>query len=76
MPDTDIPCRSQDPDMWFSYSPRAIATAAELCMRCPLQRQCADVAIATGERHGVWGGTTEEERRALRRPAVRAGAAA
>ncbi len=28
----------------------------ELCIHCPVQQECRDAAVATGERLGVWGG--------------------
>ncbi|KUN86454.1 WhiB family transcriptional regulator [Streptomyces griseoruber] len=35
--------------------------------RCPVREQCLDRAMDTDQALGVWGGTTEAERRALRR---------
>ncbi len=35
----------------------------EVCASCRVRRQCLQFAIATRQLHGVWGGTTEEERR-------------
>jgi hypothetical protein len=44
--------------------------AVFVCRRCPLQSDCLAWALACREDHGIWGGKTEEERRALqRRPA-------
>ena len=37
-------------------------TAKAVCVRCPVRAQCLDYAVALGIRHGVWGGTTPEER--------------
>ncbi|WP_405010169.1 WhiB family transcriptional regulator [Kitasatospora sp. NBC_01539] len=42
------------------------AAAKTVCTRCPVRRQCLEYALAAGEQYGVWGGTTEDERRALR----------
>lgn len=41
--------------------------AIAICRTCPVQQECLDHAIESNERHGVWGGTTERERRALLR---------
>lgn len=38
-----------------------------LCGRCPVKDQCLDWAVTTGQKHGIWGGTSERERRRLRR---------
>lgn len=45
------------------------ARAKELCATCPVRAQCLDHAVHTGERHGVWGGLTADERGAWRRSA-------
>jgi WhiB family redox-sensing transcriptional regulator len=34
---------------------------------CPVLQECLDYAIANGERYGVWGGTSERERRRIKR---------
>ncbi|MFI6585015.1 WhiB family transcriptional regulator [Embleya sp. NPDC050493] len=38
------------------------ASAKEVCMRCPVRRQCATHALKVREPYGVWGGLTEDER--------------
>jgi len=37
-----------------------------ICAECPLKIECLQFAIKTSQ-HGIWGGTTESERRDLRR---------
>lgn len=39
--------------------------AKAVCAGCPVRRQCLDYALRIGEQHGIWGGLTEVERRAL-----------
>jgi WhiB family transcriptional regulator, redox-sensing transcriptional regulator len=61
-----------DPDLFFPVSdsgPAAgqIAAAKAICSRCPVAAECRDWALAAGEPAGIWGGTTPEERRLLRR---------
>lgn len=34
---------------------------------CPVRDECLDRALTTGEKFGVWGGTSERERRRLRK---------
>jgi WhiB family redox-sensing transcriptional regulator len=51
-----------------------IAAAKAVCARCAVRAECLEFAIVTNQEYGVWGGTSEEERRALRR-AWRAGRA-
>ncbi|WP_420855155.1 WhiB family transcriptional regulator [Rhodococcus koreensis] len=37
--------------------------AKALCGSCPVQSECLRHALSVGERYGVWGGTSEGERR-------------
>ncbi|MFE0786906.1 WhiB family transcriptional regulator [Streptomyces mutabilis] len=70
-------CRTEDPDLFFpigTTGPAALQTeqAKAVCRRCPVREQCLRWALDTGQSIGVWGGTSEMERRALkRREAVR-----
>lgn len=41
--------------------------ALAICSICPVRDECLDHALATNERFGIWGGTTEKERRKLTR---------
>jgi len=43
--------------------------AKAVCGRCPAADACLDAAIASGERYGVWGGLTFDERITFRRTA-------
>jgi WhiB family redox-sensing transcriptional regulator len=67
-------CRTADPDLFFPVSSSGrsllqIAQAQAVCAACMVRRPCLEFALATGQAHGVWGGTTEEERRCtLHRP--------
>jgi WhiB family transcriptional regulator, redox-sensing transcriptional regulator len=61
-------CRTADPDIFFPVSAHGpgqddITRAKAVCARCPVRRRCLQFALATHQVHGVWGGTTEEERR-------------
>jgi WhiB family redox-sensing transcriptional regulator len=44
-----------------------IHQAKAVCAQCPVKAQCLEFAITTNQEYGVWGGTSEEERRVLRR---------
>jgi WhiB family redox-sensing transcriptional regulator len=44
-----------------------IKAAKRVCARCEVINEC--LAFGINEQHGVWGGTTPEERRRLRRHA-------
>jgi WhiB family redox-sensing transcriptional regulator len=63
-------CRSADPDLFFPVSAgRAghseLATAKAVCASCAIRRRCLEYALDTRQDHGVWGGTSEDERRAI-----------
>lgn len=60
----------ETPGMTFFPQTKAEARAAiAICEVCPVREDCLDHALATNERFGVWGGTTEKERRLLLRGA-------
>lgn len=52
-------------ELFYSEEPDDIELAKSLCAGCPVREEC--LAAGMSERYGVWGGTTPEERRALRR---------
>ena len=65
-------CRTEDPDLFFpigTTGPAALQTeqAKAVCRTCPVREQCLRRALDTGQTIGVWGGTSELERRALKR---------
>ena len=47
---------------------RQAEPAKRVCAACPVRAGCLQYALRTGVA-GVWGGTTDEERRRIRRPA-------
>jgi WhiB family transcriptional regulator, redox-sensing transcriptional regulator len=65
-------CRDTDPDLFFPVGTTGpaieqIANAKAVCRVCDVQKQCLEYALTTNQDSGIWGGTSEEERRALRR---------
>ena len=64
-------CGHADPDMFFPIGTgepalRQIDEAKRICQACPARTPCLAWALDHGVAHGVWGGTTEEERCVLR----------
>ena len=51
-----LPCRVQDPDLWFAESPAQLEHAKTLCAQCPIRSACLAGALDRGEPWGVWGG--------------------
>ncbi|MEV1070163.1 WhiB family transcriptional regulator [Streptomyces sp. NPDC050263] len=69
-------CLRVDPDLFFPVGHTGpaldqIEEAKAVCGRCPVLEQCRDWAVEVGQVEGIWGGTTESERRALRRRRIR-----
>ncbi len=65
-------CRDTDPELFFPIGTTGqallqIDKAKEVCDECPVKVKCLDFAIETNQDSGIWGGTSEEERRDIRR---------
>ena len=65
-------CVDEDPELFFpvgSTGPalRQVEDAKQVCRRCDVVDMCLRWALETGQDAGVWGGLSEDERRALRR---------
>jgi WhiB family redox-sensing transcriptional regulator len=60
-------CRSVDPDLFFPERGENTEAAKQVCAGCPVQAECLEYALATTQKFGVWGGTSERERRRMRR---------
>ena len=63
-------CHGEDPELFFPVATNGAAvhqiTAAKAaCARCPVRAICLAYAVTTRQ-EGIWGGTTPDERRALR----------
>ena len=69
---TDASCRDTDPDLFFPVGTTGpaltqIESAKRVCRGCPVRSACLEFALSTNQDSGIWGGTSEEERRKLRR---------
>lgn len=51
-----LPCRSNDPELWFAEQSEAIERAKAMCQQCPLVAACLSGALDRAEPWGVWGG--------------------
>lgn len=65
-------CRDSNPDLFFPIGTTGAAldqieAAKEVCAACHAADECLEFALATNQEAGIWGGTTEEERRRLRK---------
>jgi WhiB family redox-sensing transcriptional regulator len=66
-------CRGMPPETFYpSDGPGGVITAKNICWgrdgqgECPVRAECLAYALEYDERFGVWGGTSERERRRLR----------
>jgi len=64
-------CRDVDPELFFPLGTSdanlvQIDAAKQICRTCPVCEPCLRWALDSGDT-GVWGGTTEHERRSRRR---------
>jgi WhiB family redox-sensing transcriptional regulator len=60
-------CFGIDPDVFFPISEEEAGPALAFCNGCSLREICLAWALKNGERYGVWGGLTEQQRRRLQR---------
>lgn len=65
-------CRETSPELFFPIGTTGdaveqIEAARAVCAQCLARPECLEFALSTNQEAGVWGGTTEEERRRIRR---------
>ncbi|MGH9044686.1 MAG: WhiB family transcriptional regulator [Acidimicrobiales bacterium] len=60
-------CRGLDAEIFFPATDDEVDAeeAKAICAECPVRQACLEHALAHREREGVWGGTTERERRRI-----------
>ena len=75
------PCSESFPDAFFTEEPPEgmmkkhhlyayEREAKAICARCPYARRCLEFAMKDPDKQGIWGGTTERQRTALRRGGI------
>ena len=65
-------CRDRDPELFFPIGETGpalaqLSAAQKICATCPVRCLCLEWAILHHIDHGVWGGTSETQRREQRR---------
>lgn len=58
---------ADDDDAGLARIAAAEETAKAICVICPVREACLEHALSVREKHGVWGGLTERERRRILR---------
>jgi WhiB family transcriptional regulator, redox-sensing transcriptional regulator len=59
-------CGQVGADFFYPEKGESAAPAKRVCAACPVRLRCLEHALNTDELYGIWGGTTEEERRRIR----------
>src|ERR1700727_1972045 len=59
-------CRGRDPDIFYPQRGQANTLAVGICAQCPVVAACLEWALHH-ERLGIWGGTSERQRKQIRR---------
>ena len=70
-------CLTEDPELFVPVGTTGpalaqVEEAKKVCRRCEVREECLRWALEAGQDHGVWGGMSEDERRAMKRRASRA----
>jgi WhiB family redox-sensing transcriptional regulator len=67
-------CANVPPSTFFPSDGAGVEVARRICADCPVKSPCLEHALVNRIDHGVWGGTSERERRRIlkRRRAERA----
>lgn len=60
-------CCGVNPDVFYVALGGSTKIARAICASCEVQSECLAYALANREAFGVWGGTSERERRRFRR---------
>ncbi len=65
-------CRDESVDLFITDGGGPSARAKQLCARCPVRLHCLRYALSDPDLVGYWGGTSQRERRRLRKASRRA----
>jgi WhiB family redox-sensing transcriptional regulator len=60
-------CKELPPGIFFPSDGVGVDVARKICADCPVKSPCLEYALANHIDHGVWGGTSERERRRIAR---------
>jgi WhiB family redox-sensing transcriptional regulator len=60
-------CTEVDPEIFFPERGGSSRAARAVCADCEVRLECLEYALNNKEQFGIWGGTSERERRRLRK---------
>jgi WhiB family transcriptional regulator, redox-sensing transcriptional regulator len=58
-------CRGLSSELFYPKDDDAITAAKAVCRACEVETQCLEHALTVREKDGIWGGSTERERRSI-----------
>jgi WhiB family transcriptional regulator, redox-sensing transcriptional regulator len=58
-------CRFEPPATFFPSDGVGVEVAKRICDDCPAKAPCLEYALTNRIDHGVWGGTSERQRRRI-----------
>jgi len=61
----DGSCALEPPSTFFPSDGVGVIAAQRICAECPVKAPCLEYALANRIDHGVWGGTSERQRRRM-----------
>jgi WhiB family redox-sensing transcriptional regulator len=61
----DGSCRNHPPEVFFPSDGVGVTIAQRICATCPVRQPCLEYALENRIDHGVWGATSERERRRI-----------
>lgn len=62
----DAACRGSDTSVFFPARGEEVLDAVAVCRGCPVRAECLEYALNERITFGIWGGTSERERRRIR----------
>ena len=60
-------CQVEPPSTFFPSDGVGVIVAQQICADCAVKERCLEYALANRIEHGVWGGTSERQRRRILR---------
>ena len=58
-------CKTLPLEMFFPPAEQEADAAKTICSGCTVKEPCLEAALAAGERFGIWGGLTSDERQSI-----------
>lgn len=58
-------CRDHPPEVFFPSDGVGVTIAQRVCATCSVREPCLEYALENRIDHGVWGGTSERQRRRI-----------